>query len=251
MPRIRIAQCPYLLLITLVAVLAADGRARGGSIVNGGFETGDFAGWSTLGNASVVDASFQTGPALGQYQALVSSAIGSVDVGSLEGALNLGPGSLSGLGAVQGSAIWQTVTLNQGDLLRFSWDFLTTEDTTQSNYNNDFAFYTLTPTSAPGALAALADVNSSALFGSFSQFVFEEGYFQNAIPIQTSGTYRLGFGVVDVGDSFVESGLLIDGVSAAAVPEPRSLVSFGIAAGVLGIFAASRWRRHRPLVACA
>src|SRR5262249_18710857 len=96
MPKIRIAQCPNLLLITLVVVLAADGRARGGSIVNGGFETGDFTGWSTLGNASVVDASFQTGPALGQYQALVSSAIGSVDVGSLEGALNLGPGSLSG-----------------------------------------------------------------------------------------------------------------------------------------------------------
>lgn len=44
-----------------------------GSIVNGSFGTGDFTGWSTIGNAQVVNSSFGISPPLGEFQAFLST----------------------------------------------------------------------------------------------------------------------------------------------------------------------------------
>ncbi len=45
-----------------------------GTIVNGSFGTGDFTGWSTIGNASVVTSSFGITGTDGPYQAFISTA---------------------------------------------------------------------------------------------------------------------------------------------------------------------------------
>jgi hypothetical protein len=46
----------------------------GGSLANGSFESGNFTGWSTIGNTSVVTSSFGILPTDGSYQALLSTA---------------------------------------------------------------------------------------------------------------------------------------------------------------------------------
>ncbi|MBD2362419.1 PEP-CTERM sorting domain-containing protein [Anabaena minutissima FACHB-250] len=46
----------------------------------------------------------------------------------------------------------------------------------------------------------------------------------------TAGTYTLGFGVVDVGDTTVNSALLVDNVKLTPVPEPTTM--FGILMGM-------------------
>lgn len=45
----------------------------GGTLTNGLFSTGDFTGWSTIGNTSVVTAAFGISPTNGSYQALLST----------------------------------------------------------------------------------------------------------------------------------------------------------------------------------
>ncbi len=45
-----------------------------GTIVNGSFGTGDFTGWSTIGNTSVVNSGFGISPANGSNQAFLSTA---------------------------------------------------------------------------------------------------------------------------------------------------------------------------------
>ena len=48
-PYHRIAKCLVLIIASGVLVTAAEAD----SIVNGGFETGDFTGWSTLGDTGI------------------------------------------------------------------------------------------------------------------------------------------------------------------------------------------------------
>ena len=50
-------------------------QLTGGSIINPGFESGNFSGWSTLGNTSIVGSSFGSGPTQGTYQALLSTSV--------------------------------------------------------------------------------------------------------------------------------------------------------------------------------
>jgi hypothetical protein len=45
-----------------------------GTIVNGSFESGNFSGFSTIGNASIVTSSFGAGPTDGRFQALLSTS---------------------------------------------------------------------------------------------------------------------------------------------------------------------------------
>jgi hypothetical protein len=60
---------------TLSSGLLLDNfQLTSGSFVNGSFGTGDFSGWSTIGNTSIVTSSFGVEPANGPYQAFLSTA---------------------------------------------------------------------------------------------------------------------------------------------------------------------------------
>ncbi len=176
---------------------------------NGGFETGSFDPWQTTGNTTIETASFGSGPTEGTNQALLTNGGASVSDTQLETFLGLTSGSLDGLGngnATVGSAIKQTVTVSAGTQLSFDWNFLTNESTPTSF--NDFGFVSI----VSNTLDTLANTNSS--FG-FSPTIFNEetGFDIFSHTFQTAGTFTLGIGVVDVGDTVVDSGLLVDNLS--------------------------------------
>jgi hypothetical protein len=55
-------------------LLLSDISLTSGTIVNGSFGTGDFTGWSTIGNTSVVTSDFGISPTDGPNQAFLSTA---------------------------------------------------------------------------------------------------------------------------------------------------------------------------------
>ena len=201
------------------------------SIENGGFETGDFRDWNTIGDTSIETEDLGIFPSEGTYQALItngySDAGGSVIDSDLEEFLDLTPGSLDHLvhgDATEGSFIKQTFTVEAGDVVSFDWNFLTNEHTPDTTYN-DTAFLTLN-----GFAYELADTGAHFVHASHvDQFEQQTGTQNLEFTINTAGTYTIGFGVVDVGDDTVDSGLAIDNV---AVEQPHyGISSHGINSG--------------------
>jgi hypothetical protein len=193
------------------------------TLVNGGFESGDFTAWTTLGEARLETGAYGSGPTEGTFQALLLTAGpveeagdttgGAVPVGALETFLGLPPGSLDSLSTspvVEGSAIKRTVTVQAGTVLSFAWNFLTNEVTNLDELAvlpnpdaNDLVFVTLTP------LTLVADTFWTFVL-SPADFVGETGFTTFTVTLPTTGTYTLGLGVVDVGDATGLSGLLLD-----------------------------------------
>lgn len=224
------------LVATFSLVVAPTNLVRA-AIVNGSFEN-NFSNWTTVGQATIENSGFGVTPVNGTNQALLETSQNSIGVNAsdLESFLGLGAGTLSSLGVTEGSALKQTFTANAGDTLSFSWNFLTDQDPS-SDYN-DFAFFTLS-----NNLTQLADTFSTLFPALTTPFTNETGYQLFSLPITLTGSYTLGFGVVDVdttggGDTSVNSALLIDNVqtSVASVPEPRTIVGFLAALGLGGIF---------------
>ncbi len=131
----------------------------------------------------------------------------------------------------EGSAIKKTITVDAGDVLSFDWNFLTdVTESDRSSFYNDFAFFTLSQT-----VGKLADTYST-LLESLSDFPRETGFSTYQHTFTAAGTYTLSFGVADVGDGSVRSGLLVDNVvishssTPTSIPEPTAalgLLSFG------------------------
>ena len=175
------------------------------------FESNDFTGWETVGDTRIETADFGAVPPEGIYQALLttgtSEAAGSaVEASELESFLELNSGDLSTLStgtAIAGSAIKQSVTVSAGTELRFDWNFLTNEGELSSF--NDFGFVSITS----NTLGTLADTNS-VLTVSPSAFQRETGFEEFVYTFETSGTFTIGVGVVDVNDGFIDSSLLVD-----------------------------------------
>ncbi len=205
-------------------------------IVNGGFETGNFTGWATTGNASIQTSAFGSGPTEGTFEALLSTGGFTVPDFSLEAFLGLAPGSLDNLGngdATSGSAIKQTFLAEAGDILTFDWNFLTDEGT--PSFFNDFSFVSLS------VLSELGDT-TSIFMNSLTPFNQETGFQTFSFTIPTTGTYTLGLGATDVADTIVDSGLLVDNVKLTSVPEPTSTLGV-LAFGAFG--ASSLLKRKR------
>src|SRR5207249_5015499 len=194
-----------LLLLGIFLLLRSLARA---DFINGGFETGNFTGWQTIGDALVVDSSIGTAPAGGTYQALITNAPSRASSGrhfqsySGNNSVESCPASLSpdplaiflGLprcsltqlaSAWEGSAIKQTFTGNAGEVLSFSWNFLTDEGVPM-----DFAFVVL-----DGNLSLLADF-STVQTGSGTPFRDESGYHLFATTLPITGVHFIGIGVV-------------------------------------------------------
>ena len=176
---------------------------------NGGFESGDFSSWNILGQTSIETAAFGSGPTEGTQQALLTNGDDAVSVEQLEEFLGLEPGGLDALNkgpATVGSGIQQKLTVSAGDTLRFDWNFLTDEGT--PSIFNDFAVVTI----QPDALTGLADTNNTFVL-SPTDFSQETGFETFTYDFLADGNYTVSIGVVDVGDTIVDSGLLVDNVS--------------------------------------
>lgn len=200
------------LALGAMAIGFAAAQPAQAAITNGSFEAfPDFAGWSTTGNTTIQDSTYKT-PTDGSVQALLTNGTGAVSATSLESFLNLTAGALTSKGATNGSAIKQSITVAAGDVVTFNFDFATNE--APNIPFNDFGFVSVAPTNTTGVLA---DTNSpssptSNLFGINSDFSRETGYLSYSVKFTSAGSYTLGFGVVNVGDTSTTSGLLLDNV---------------------------------------
>jgi len=225
------------------------------TLINGGFETGDFTGWTTLGETSIETSAFGSGPTQGTSQASLSTA-GAAFAGSIiEEFLGLQAGSLNNLGtsldpftnapfpfppgsATQGSAIRQTFTANAGNILTFDWNFLTNEPSLFPSLN-DFSFVSIS------SLSDLASTTFPAVISPMTRFFQETGFQPFSFTIPTTGTYTLGIGVTDWRDTTKDSVLLVDNVQLASVPEPTSTLGL-LAFGALGAGSVlKRKQRHK------
>ncbi|MCZ8250676.1 MAG: PEP-CTERM sorting domain-containing protein, partial [Microcystis sp. LE19-195.1E] len=134
---------PTLTLITVASLVASNLEASHAAVVNGSFETGNFSDWNTSGQTSVETSSFGVTPVNGSYQAVLQTCVfvGACDdnqsltnASNLQSFLSLSGNQLSNLFVTEGSAIKQTITANTGDVVSFSWNFLTDEDATHLDY---------------------------------------------------------------------------------------------------------------------
>jgi plastocyanin len=122
--------------------------------------------------------------------------------------------------AYEGSAIKSTYNVKAGDQLTFNWKFLTNE--TDTAYK-DYGFFSVDTT-----VYQLANISNATTPSSF--FKNETGGFYS-YTFDTDGNYNLAFGVVDINDFSVTSGLQITNANLQAAPEPISIVSSIVALG--------------------
>ena len=187
-----------------------------GPAVNFSFESGDFTGFETIGTATIEDASFGVQPTDGNTQALLSTA-GGEDAVEIETVLNLDPGTLSGLGGTNGSALTLEFFGIEGETISFDYSFLTSEDTPDAF--NDFAVVSLS-SEGSSFFEVLGDTNSDFVL---SPTIFGEGtpFEQFSFTFGSTGVFTLGLAVLNSTDTIADSGLLIDNL-VITVPEPSS-----------------------------
>jgi hypothetical protein len=201
-------------VLTLLLILV-PGSAFADSIINGGFETGNFTGWSTIGDAIVLTSALGTPPAGGTYQALVTTAPGclfpdSCNVFTYSGNrafpfFTVIPNPMVDLLGVSGdeliaftqsilgpsgfpseaSVIRTEFTANAGDVIAFDMNYLAD----LNNERIDFAFYSL-----DSNLGFLRTVSQSDGL-SPTPFVFESGYQPYFIRVPTSGSHFLALAI--------------------------------------------------------
>jgi len=204
--------CAALALLCLWFFPAGPSHA----LVNGGFETGDTSGWITRGDILVVDSDFGSGPAEGTFQLLLTTLNESVDFDRLSGtdaaasseleSLLALPGSLSGIGAVEGSVAQQIFSANTGDTLSFRLNFLSDEIPAQSTANDAVVVV------VDGVVSSPADLYSVFLPDSTTEFISETGFATATVPFKKSGPHRLALMVVDAADGIGASALLVDDI---------------------------------------
>lgn len=229
--------------ILLIVCLSAPVPALA-EFVNGGFESGDLSGWSSIGKVTAeTSGSIGVIPPEGRYQAFIESANPGdfgVPASELENFLSLPQGTLDGLSngpVIQGSGLQQVFTAQAGDTLSFSWNFLT--DAPEPDFN-DFAFVVLREIDIS---QKLSDSLDNLVLSNSSIFSLETGYRKFSYSIQSTGSYAISIGVLDVGDEFATSGLLVDNFRITSVPEPFGMTSLGI--GLMTLAGYTWHRRHR------
>ena len=175
------------------------GSVSEGGAVNQGFETGDFTGWATIGQGSVVTQSDGYSPTDGSYLAVLNTNGASQE--NIESFLGLSQNTLDQQGngdVTSGAATELQLQVTAGDVVTFDWNFVTTDYLPY----NDYAAVTIN-----GQVVELTDV---AALGNLIGNTSSTGWETFSYTATESGTLNLGFAVLDVGDTVVDLHLLID-----------------------------------------
>lgn len=206
---------------------------------NQGFELGNTSGWTATGLVSAAGTttidSWTVGPN-GAYMAVLDA--GGISVGGLETFFGVSAGLLSsGLPpsgeATVGSGIYQDFTGNAGDTVTMYWAYVATD---YAAYN-DPAFAVVT---GPGVeqLTVLASIWDGGIeVGDYGA----TGWHAFTYILPASGTYRLGFGVVNTDDDIVPGYLMLDNGpgtlngAGGEIPEPATFALLGAGLLALGV----------------
>ncbi len=228
-----------------VAALAVAGSAAQAGIINGGFETGNLSGWTTLGNVEVstgVDYGVgSVNPFAGNYSALLNT--NNVAASDLAAAMGISEAALEasnpGIDATNGSLIYQTTFASAGTAFQFKWNFV------EQDYvpYDDWAFYGISFNGGPAVVTKFA---SLATVGPGSGTTIN-GWQNLFVNTTVDGNYTFFFGVVNGADTLLDSRLWIDGVTSTAptggtglsVPDEGSSVAL-LGLALLGFVAVRR-----------
>ena len=161
-----------------------------------GFATNTFGKNATNGSNmlyllgdSAVGGSLATGSLASA--ATIATTLGTTTA-ALDTAAGAGNSASSGLGAVGGSLVTQTISVVAGQAMTFDWSLLTAEDAVFNvgNTHNDFGFVSIN--------------GNITVLGRLDQLATESGAY-NYIPFRTVGQGALGDGST-INDYFFESG---------------------------------------------
>jgi hypothetical protein len=146
----------------------------------------------------------------------------------------------------EGSAIQQTITLEQDSVITFNWNYLTNDGTHPIFGNQDYSFvtiYNVNSNPRDRSVQILGDSTgsiSTPITSGQTSFEKAGGYQSYKSQLLPKGTYVIGAGVVDVDGTGISSGLLLDNFE--VVPFDFSATTgLGLVAGVFGL---SRLRRR-------
>jgi hypothetical protein len=249
---------------------SAAGISRG-ALINGGFETGDFTGYTHSGFLRASGGPTTGGPT---YQTFLAAQVGAVAQADTDGVISSQTSAFDGFGVagpaiapavgnfmafitcetsagnntITGTSIAQVFTVPVGaTTLSFNARLLNNDSTTAFVQYDDFGGLALTQGATVLAQYNL-DLNPATAANGHVTANTNVGGFRNATPWLSSSfnvsalggqavtltAYSVNYG----GDNSVETRLLLDNI---VVPEPCSFV---LLAGAAVAMPARRWRRH-------
>lgn len=182
-----------------------------------------------LSNDAIQNDDFDLGLPSGSFN-FSGVPAGDNFTGDLENFLGLVDGTLDQEGeAYEGSAIKTSLTVQAGDILTFNWNFLTNETASILQPNRgrfqDFSFLQV-----GNNLIKLANVNQ--IIAVSNPFDGETGSQTYNHTFTQSGTLTVAFGIADIDDYLVSSGLSVTQVqlkTGEAIPEPLTFLGVGTA----------------------
>ena len=208
------------------------------NLSNQGFESGNLSGWTATGSVTASGATvigqWTVTPA-GSYMAWLDS--NDIFVPDLETFFGLSAGTLSSglpspLGSpTNGAGIYQDFTGNAGDTVTMYWAYVARD----YESFNDPAFAVIRGPGGLQQVTVLASIYSGGItVGDFGA----TGWHAFTYVLPLTGSYRLGFGVVNTWDEGLDGALFLDNaagsLSGSQIPEPGTFFLFaaGLAAAV-------------------
>jgi hypothetical protein len=238
MKKLKATHVPVSPGLLLIAAMIASGSILCHGAVPGW--TGDYStqssGWNNVavpgGSSETVittaGASANGGPLSANLATTPANVASTVDVTS---------GLLTG---TQGSGFSTVFHQSAVGNVTFNWNFLTSGAPAEG----DYAFYTLHPLGTPASTITVLATTASSLTSPNNTQLYPvwTGFNAVSVPNVAVGDWVLGFGVMDVSNSFADSALAIANVTPVPEPWQWSLIS-ALALG--GLAVARRMRVSR------